>query len=154
MGVRLLTALFFSLSWMWVGASWGETKTFRLTELSFEHKFVLDGGRDPMFPPSNRPVREMNLRMDFDLFESFYMRNQVWSVMDSVQFRGVGWHYYLGARVLPFMDVRMEHFSKHLLDMPGTSGFPVEDSFSVIFYLWGVDNSGRSLMRFNPFGGL
>lgn len=128
------------------------TEVFSLSELSFEYKSIFEGNRDPMFWPM-RATRELNLRLDFDLFESFYMRNQVWSVMDQIQFRGVGWHYFIGSRILPFMDIRLEHFSKHLLDMTGSQGFPVEDSIAVVFYLYRREVSGRPLLKFNPFWG-
>jgi hypothetical protein len=137
--------LFFSFI---AGIKSADAKEFKLLEhqeTSLNIKNYFPNGHNPLMPEGSILNKGLDLDLKTDLLRYGYWNNKVWSLADQHQFRWIGWNYQFGIRILPFLDVEYEHFSKHILDKQyqyKTQGrFPVEDSVNVKLYLYRKDKA-------------
>lgn len=115
--------------------------TLELQDTYLNYKNYLPNGYTPYLPQGSTLNKGLDYHIDTDVFKYFYWNNTVWSLMDQNQFRSIGWNYEVGARVLPFVDLEYEHFSRHTLDEPSPTKavgekYPVEDSINIKLYLY------------------
>lgn len=85
--------------------------------------------------PGFDPKESVNLTLDVDLLGPLYWNNTVRTITDDGAYRFVSWNFFLGARILPNLNVEFEHRSGHLLDHGDEDypdgHFPVEDSIGL-----------------------
>lgn len=105
------------------------------------------GGRDLILLPNDEPHQQVELKVNTDLFKYGYWDNRVWGLTNQSKFSATGWNYHLGLRLSKLFDVEYEHHSQHRLDapFPPNVGFPVEDSFNVIFHVYSRDPGNATL---------
>lgn len=120
-----------------------------LRELSVTGKSYLPNGYNPLMPEGSQLNKGLNVNMKVDFLTNFYWNNMIWSLTDQHQFRWVGLNTQAGVRILPYISLEYEHFSKHILEkefqFKEQGRFPVEDSINVIFYLHRSGKEERSL---------
>lgn len=116
---------------------------FETREVFMTVKNYTPNSHSPFMTDGSTLNKGLNLTIQTDFLKYLYSKNVVWSLADQHQFRWIGWNYNLGARILPFLEVEYEHFSKHILDKEypykNQGRFPVEDSVNVNFYFYRRD---------------
>lgn len=125
-----------------------------LEDINLQYKTFWDGGRDSDITDNGLGHfmdKELNLQMNFNVFEYFYWDNTIHSMTDrapngDTQFRLVGWNYRLGLHITDYIDFGYNHFSKHFLDYQGPNGFPLENSWELNIHLFRKHNPGRGLL--------
>ncbi len=118
----------------------------QLKEVAVDYKDFVSGGYDPLINSNGLLGREMgtelNLTLDTDVLSVFYFNNRIHGMTDELpgvgpgQFRTVGWQFQYGLRLSPALDIYYEHHSQHLLDTPGISHYPVNNSIGVKLILF------------------
>lgn len=102
--------------------------------------------RDPMAPQyTGEWENRAALGFRFNLLGAMYWDNYVHMEATTVP-KTVGWHWVLGVRLHPAVDIFHEHHSRHLLDEksptnyiyenPNRTNFPVEDSYGLRFNIY------------------
>lgn len=117
--------------------------------LSLDYKWIKPGTYMPELPPPYTPTNYLGINVDLDIWGPFYWDNTVHGETDGGQFRLIGWHYELGAKLwkIPYFEwlpvqVSIEHHSQHILDADDPyPHFPVYDSVNVRVYLWRSDKN-------------
>jgi hypothetical protein len=93
--------------------------------------------RDYFLNENRIPHNDLNLGLDLDLPATLYYNNKVNSIVDTNQFRYIGYTFELGARPFKGIEVYFQHFSGHALDETfDYRGFPQFNKVGVRFYLW------------------
>lgn len=82
-------------------------------------------------PPDRQPNHQFDLTLDLHVIGPFYMANTIRSYISGPQFSLVGWHFEVGAIVLPFLHLFIRHKSEHLLDGAYKGHFPLKDEIGV-----------------------
>lgn len=141
--IRYIVFLLWVATWFYLGIGAVEAAymPFELEEVKINAKHFLPNGADPLLTEGSRQNKEINLHLDVNVLRYGYINNRVWGLADQHQFRWIGLNYQYGVRVLPFLDIQAEHFSRHILDKTypyKASGdrFPVEDSIGINLYLY------------------
>ena len=76
-----------------------------------------------------KPAHVMSLNADLNLLGPLFWENSIHGLATEEQFRLVGWKFFLGVHVAPFLDVGVFHHSQHILDANNPIGrFPLEDA--------------------------
>lgn len=98
---------------------------------------------------------KVSLGLKFNTLESLYMDNRFHMETAAGQIRTVGWHWILGLRIHPSIDLFHEHHSRHVLDQESQSAklydkqtsrnFPVEDSYGIRLNIY-MGKPGRSIL--------
>jgi hypothetical protein len=128
-------------------SAYAAVEPFKMQRTYINYKDILKNGHNPLMTGGSVATKEINLHLDTDVFKYFYYNNMIWSLWDQHQVRWIGWNFKIGARVLPFLDLQYEHFSKHILDKeypfrwPEGQRFPVEDSIGFNLYLYRADKT-------------
>jgi hypothetical protein len=96
------------------------------------------------------PTSEWNLHIDTNMLEYGYLNSTVHSLAVAKHFRLVGLNVNAGVHVTSWLDVGVEHWSKHYLDGigPWTHAFPTYDSVNVRLNLFNK-NSVKALFKQN-----
>lgn len=114
-----------------------------------------EGSRDPLAPQyTGSWESRAALGFRFNILGSLYWDNYVHMEATSVP-KTVGWHWMLGLRVHPSVDLFHEHHSRHLMDEMSTTNqsydgrigrnnFPVEDSYGIRFNIY-TGTKGKSI---------
>lgn len=117
---------------------------------SITAKKFLPNGFSPYMQNGSTLNAGLDLDIETDILAVGYFNNKVWSLVDQSAFRWVGWNYQVGIRILPFVAVEYEHFSKHILDkvnpfMEQGNRFPVEDSVNIKLDLYNKNYRGPAV---------
>ena len=96
------------------------------------------GGHSFFLPENSRLKGGLNLGLDIDMIdEVLFFDNKIVSLHDQSQFRMIGWHFSIGARLTRSFDLYYRHFSGHALDARYEKPFPFEDSVGIRWNLIG-----------------
>lgn len=123
----------------------GELKLLDLNTVNIEYKNFTPNTHSVYMTDGSILNKGLNLNINTDVLRFGYINQTVWSLTDQHQFRWVGWNYHIGLRVLSYLDVEWEHFSRHILDKEYPykatqhQRFPVEDSINFRIYLFRRD---------------
>jgi hypothetical protein len=83
------------------------------------------------------PQNDFNLKLDLDLPVNFYYNNKVNSIIDTNQFRFIGYTFEVGNRIFKGVEVYFQHFSGHVFDESHEyRGFPQFNKVGVRLILW------------------
>lgn len=111
--------------------------------------------RDPLAPQyTYRWEDRATLGFRFNVLGALYWDNILHTETAVGAPKTVGWHWILGMRVVPELDLIYEHHSRHLMDYPSPSdilyedrtkdNFPVEDSYGIKLNIF-TGTKGRSI---------
>lgn len=114
-----------------------------LEEMYMTGAYLNPASRDPLAPQytGDWDTREA-LAFRFNVLGALYWDNQLHMETALGAPRTVGWHWMLGMRLTPQLDMFYEHHSRHTLDQtsgsndlyrgdPTRDNFPVEDSYGI-----------------------
>ena len=115
-------------------------------ELSLQFDRFHDSARIPSLYPY-KAHEGLALNMNLNLWGPVYWDNQVHALMDTGQYRSVGWEFQVGLAPMRWLSlsdrdwlrIAYRHHSQHLLEALPATGirFPVEDSFFVKLFILG-----------------
>jgi len=128
---------------------WG-FELFSLRKVGFDYGWFFPKARHGDFTSENPPANKLDLIVNTDILTYGFFDGKVISITDADQFRLVGLNYILGVRVTPFLNLRWEHLSEHMLDRaPVPGGFTVYDNVGFTFYLYQREGSGSKSLFLN-----
>lgn len=128
----------------------------QLEELYMSGASMNPASRDPLAPQyTGYWESRAALKMKFNVLGALYWDNDVHTEAADGAPKTVGWHWVLGVRVNPQIDLFEEHHSRHLMDEASPTErmypdyrthhtFPVEDSYGVRFNIY-LGTKGESL---------
>jgi hypothetical protein len=99
---------------------------------------------DPFLQPTLAPTNRFDLHLDMELLNrTFFFNNMIHSETDQYQYRLIGWNYRFGVHLGNYVDLYIEHFSQHLLDIaPATANTYEAIGLRVYFYRTTSDPTG------------
>lgn len=112
---------------------------FKLDEVRIDARQYMKNGHTPYMTNGSVLNKGLDLHINNDVLRYMYINNMIWSLADQHQFRWVGWNYKIGACIMPFLDLEVDHFSRHVLERAYSvkgEKFVVEDSIGFRLYLY------------------
>lgn len=102
--------------------------------------------RDPyLFPLDEEMTYGLGLNIDFDLvrYKDYRLlwNNDFWFDSAASHVRHVGWGFELGLNYKEYLEVGMQHMSRHILEETRPMRFPTRDRLYIKFIL--VDDSRK-----------
>jgi hypothetical protein len=125
----LWTALFLLLNRTGRAADW---HLLELDQLTADYQHYPFFNANPYYPAPKNDELALSQRSVVGGVFLFDTTVHGWS--DSAQYRLIGLELKLGLQITDHLDLYYRHHSQHLLDVPDTQHFPVEDSVGITLY--------------------
>ena len=99
---------------------------FKIHEAYFEYRGLKAHSRNPIVPSGETITSSYGIYTDIALIWRLHFKSLVHTTATNVQFRTVGWQFWLGLRPWDWIELGMYHHSQHTLDTQ-IGRYPLED---------------------------
>ena len=118
----------------------------KLDAATFTWRSYTSPGRDALIAPYEHS-QAIELKLDTDVLRYFFIDSRVYGIQDEGQYRGIGLNVIFGVRLTEWWRIEgRNHTSEHMLDAARSNGFPVYDSWAMVFDIYRAHPTWREAL--------